>query len=72
MKHENAKARGNGDVGGSIGMNNGWKTQENMSKSMPETGKGALSTGFTSMGSIASDTKSNPADMCPGENNKGK
>lgn len=69
MKHENAHARGKGDIGGSIGEGSGY-TEDNMSNSMPETGRGALKTGFTSQGSIAGDTKSNPSGMTPGHNNK--
>jgi hypothetical protein len=70
MKHENAKARGMGEISaGGIGMNESHKHAEYMDKSMPETPMGTLDTGFSKMGGISSETKSDPAEMCPGQNN---
>lgn len=61
MKHENAKARSKGDIGGpDLPMNSSANHCGGMEKSMPDTDKGALETGYSAGGSIAGATKSSP------------
>lgn len=68
MKHERAHQRGKGDIGGALPTGTGHNTEDSMSKSMPETSRDALKTGYTGMGGI--DTKSDAVDKRPGTNNK--
>ncbi len=67
---DNAQARGKGSVGKDLPMNSSSNHAEDMGKSMPDTGMGALETGYTEGGSIAGSTKSHPAMSGPGSNNK--
>lgn len=63
-------ARGKGDAMDNMPDVNR-NMEENMANSMPDTPMDALGRGYVGEGSIALDTKSHPADMKPGMQNKG-
>lgn len=63
-------ARGKGVSGQSLPEATGQNSEEALAASLDGASMGDVMQGHSSLGSIASDTKSNPMDMNPGANNR--
>lgn len=70
MKHDRAKARGEGDIGGELPMAKR-ETEVSQANSMPDTAMSDLDAGYCGYGSITEHTKSHPAESRPGVHNQG-